>query len=283
MEIGQIFATKNDCYKANVTAKDTRYSTFQKRGPLGVMVHSTGCNNPNLGRYVAPDDGIVGPNYYNTSWNNPGLDVAVHAFIGKDKNGSVRTYQVMPWNFRGWHCGDSGNNTHVSFEICEDDTNNYDYMRETYKVAVELTAHICKEYNLDPLKDGVVISHAEGCKRGIASNHGDPDHWWTKYGVTMHQFRKDVNNVMKGDMIDMTKNELQEIIDTAVAKVSGKRYNKLSDVKETYYKEPLKELISAGYLNGKGGDGEDLVIDMDENGVRALVIMYRAFKKANVL
>ncbi|MCH5301172.1 MAG: amidase, partial [Ruminococcus sp.] len=80
---GKILLTKNDCYKRN-----------QKMTPKGIVVHSTGANNPNIRRYVAPDDGIIGKNDYNNDWNRSGLDVAVHAFIGKDKNGNVKCYQT---------------------------------------------------------------------------------------------------------------------------------------------------------------------------------------------
>jgi hypothetical protein len=48
--------------------------------------------------------------------------------------------------------------------------------KRTYEAAVELFAMLCKKYSLDPLADGVVISHREGHSRGIASNHGDPEH-----------------------------------------------------------------------------------------------------------
>jgi hypothetical protein len=30
----------------------------------------------------------------------------------------------------------------------------------------------------DPKADGVIIGHYEGHKRGIASNHADPGHWF---------------------------------------------------------------------------------------------------------
>ena len=44
----------------------------------------------------------------------------------------------------------------------------------------------------------MVISHKEGCARGIASNHGDPDHLWSKFGLTMDGFRKDIKAAMGG-------------------------------------------------------------------------------------
>ena len=51
MNIAYIPATKNACF---IAANPLR--------PRGIVVHSTGANNPNLARYVAPDDGIIGEN-----------------------------------------------------------------------------------------------------------------------------------------------------------------------------------------------------------------------------
>ncbi len=69
-----------------------------------------------------------------------------------------------------------------------------------YEAAVGLFAMLCKKYSLDPLADGVVISHKEGHSRGIASNHGDPEHLWAQLdmGYTMDGFRKAVNAAMGG-------------------------------------------------------------------------------------
>ena len=157
------------------------------------MVHSTGANNPTLKRYVGPDDGLLGKNTYNNHWNQPmDRNVCVHGFIGKLADGSIATYQTLPWNMRGWHGGGDSNNTHISFEICEDGLTNKTYFNAVYQEAVELTAMLCKEYNLDPLADGVVICHSEGYKRGIASNHGDVMHWFPKHGKNMNTFRADV-------------------------------------------------------------------------------------------
>ena len=123
-------------------------------------------------------------------------------------------YQLLPWDFRGWHCGGGANNTHIGVEMTEpatirytggskwtetgDGENTKNHVLATYKYAVELFAYLCSQYNLDPLADGVVISHSEGCRRGIASNHGDVEHLWSKFGLTMAQFRKDIKTVMEG-------------------------------------------------------------------------------------
>jgi N-acetylmuramoyl-L-alanine amidase CwlA len=168
------------------------------------MIHSTGANNPNLKRYVGPNDGLLGDNKYNNHWNTDlpnGQKVCVHAFIGKLENGSIATYQTLPWNHRAWHAGSgkkgSANDTHISFEICEDNLKDKKYFDAVYKEAVELTAMLCKKYKLDPLADGVVICHSEGYKRGIASNHGDVMHWFPKHGKSMDTFRADVAKLVK--------------------------------------------------------------------------------------
>lgn len=181
MKLIKNLLVSNNCYKAG-----------KKIIPKGVMVHSTGANNPNLRRYCQPDIQGIGKNQYNNDWNRSGLNVCVHAFIGKLANGNIATVQTLPWNHRGWHCAKSGNDTHISFEICEDGLNDSAYFNKVYKEAVELTVYLCKMYKLDPLKDGVVICHKEGCQRGIASNHGDVMHWFPKHGKSMDDFRADV-------------------------------------------------------------------------------------------
>ena len=190
MNLIKNFLTKNDCYKAG-----------KKITPKGVMVHSTGANNPTLKRYCQPNINGIGVNQYNNDWNRSGIQKCVHAFIGKLDNGTIATIQTLPWNHRGWHSGSgskgSANDTHIGFEICEDGLTDKTYFNKVYQEAVELTAYLCKEYNLDPLKDGVVICHSEGYKRGIASNHGDVMHWFPKHGKSMDTFRKDVATEMK--------------------------------------------------------------------------------------
>ena len=183
MKLKQYYLTKNDCFKAGrkITVK-------------GIMVHSTGANNPFLNRYIAPDDGLLGQNLYNNHWNQAkpgGLEVCVHAFIGKLKDGSIGTYQTLPWNHRGWHAGGAANDTHIGFEICEDDLTDTSYFNAVYKEAVELCVYLCKQYGLTE-KD--IICHSEGHKLGVASNHGDVMHWFPKHGKSMDTFRAEVKS-----------------------------------------------------------------------------------------
>lgn len=200
MNLHKLYLTENDCYKRG------KYIT-----PKGVMVHSTGSNNPNLKRYVGPDDGLLGTNANGNHWNRPGVQKCVHAFIGKLADGSIATYQTLPWNMRGWHCGDAGNNTHISFEICEDGLDDPEYFAKVYREAVELTAYLCKAYHLAPLEDGVVICHYEGFQRGIASGHADVTHWFPKFGKSMDDFRADVAAEMEDD--DMSYEQWKEFME----------------------------------------------------------------------
>ena len=185
MNLHKLILTNNACYKAGRTIV-----------PKGIMVHSTGANNPWLRRYVGPDDGLLGKNPYNNHWNQDkpdGRQVCVHAFIGKLADGTIAIYQTLPWNMRGWHCGGSGNDTYIGFEICEDGLDDASYFAAVYREAAELCAYLCKEYGLT---ERDVICHSEGYKLGIASNHSDVMHWFPKHGKSMDTFRAEVKRLL---------------------------------------------------------------------------------------
>ncbi len=189
MNLIKSIMTKNPCYTAGrkITVK-------------GLMLHSVGCCQPNASVFV-------------NNWNRPDYkNACVHGFIDGN-TGAV--YQTLPWNHRGWQAGGAANNTHIGVEMCEPACIKYTgganftcsdlatakaVAARTYNAAVELFAMLCKEYGLDPLKDGVVISHREGHSRGLASNHGDPEHLWNQLGTgyTMDGFRRAVKAAMGG-------------------------------------------------------------------------------------
>ncbi len=190
MKIIESILTNNPCYKAGrkITVK-------------GLMLHSVGCPQPSASVFVK-------------LWNKADYDRAcVHGFIDAN-DGTI--HQTLPWDHRGWHGGGSSNNTHIGVEMCEPNCIKYTggssftcsdveeakaMAKRTYEAAVELFAYLCKEFNLDPLADGVIISHKEGHKRGIASNHGDPEHLWNGLGMgyTMNTFRQAVKAAMGGN------------------------------------------------------------------------------------
>ena len=186
MEITKNILTKNPCYKAGKTIK-----------VKGLMLHSVGCSQPSATVFMK-------------NWNTADAKVCVHGFIDGN-TGAV--YQTLPWNHRGWHCGGSANGTHIGIEMCEPDCIKYTsgakftcsdterataIVKRTYKSAVELFAHLCNEHGLNPLVEGVILSHSEGCVKGLASNHADPEHLWKglKLPYTMDGFRTDVKAAM---------------------------------------------------------------------------------------
>ena len=191
MRLYECLLTENPCYQ-----------TGRSIEPVGIMLHSTGANNPNLRRYVQPDDGRLGANSSGSHWNRSTVELCVHAFVGKLADGSVASYQTLPWTHRGWHCGvgnsgRSGNGSHISIEICEDGLRDGAYFSAAYREAAELCAHLCRRFGFDPLTDGVLICHSEGYRRGIASNHADVMHWFPLHGRSMDGFRTDVAALLK--------------------------------------------------------------------------------------
>ena len=191
MKLIQRFLTKNDCYQYNLQRSDERYRRFQDEGPKGLMLHSVGCGEPSADPWVE-------------SWDCPGKEIMVHAFVEPG-----RVVQTLPWHYRAWHAGGKGNNSYIGVEMTEpasivypdpmkadwidrDPAASEAHVRATYALAVELFAHLCREFSLDPLADGVIISHTEGHKRGVASGHADPEHIWDALGLTMDGFRRDV-------------------------------------------------------------------------------------------
>lgn len=250
MNLIECILTENDCYKAGRTIV-----------PKGVMVHSTGANNPNVRRYAQPTKGskdydeaikAVGVNKNANSWNKPGVKKCVHAFIGLLADGTVGTAQTLPWNRRGWHAGSgkkgSANNTHISFEICEDDLKDPEYFADVYREAAELTAYLCELYGLDPLADGVVICHAEGYRRGIASGHGDVEHWFPKHGKTMDDFRRDVAELMRDKPAEPEKEEDEDMTGEEIYKRLTE-YTLGQPVPE-WAKEELREAMDMGITDG---------------------------------
>ena len=189
MNLYKLILTKNACYKAG-----------QKHTVRGIMVHSTGANNPWLKRYVGPDDGRLGVNAYGNHWNQDTPDqrkICCHAFIGKLADGTVATYQTLPWDMVGWHSGtghkgkeaNANNNGFIGFEICEDDLRSKDYLEQVYAETVDLCVYLCQQYGLT---ERDIICHSEGHTLGIASGHADVMHWWPRHGRSMDGLRADV-------------------------------------------------------------------------------------------
>ena len=190
MEIIQYYQTKNPCFISG-----------RKIKPSGIVVHSTGANNPYLKRYVGPDDGILGQNQYNNHWNSAKATKCVHAWIGKAADGSVKVYQTLPWDYRCWGVGSgkkgSYNATHIQFEICEDGKKDTAYYQEAFALAQQLCEYLAGMYGI---KQENIVGHYEAHAAGYGSNHSDPKPWQKNHSGSMAQFRADVAALINGNV-----------------------------------------------------------------------------------
>ena len=214
MNIIKNYMTNSPLYKAGTTIK-----------PKGAFIHSVGCPQPKASVFI-------------NTMNKASARTGVAAFI--EPNGNV--YQTLPINFskktaiKNWHAGSgkkgSANAQWIGVELTEPNTIKYtggasfkdlnpektkEHVANTYKYAVEYFAYLCEGFGWDPLKDGVILSHNEGYKRGYATGHSDVEHIWSKYGYTMDQFRKDIKEKMK-------KNKESAKKDTSTTKKVTKHY-----------------------------------------------------------
>lgn len=242
----------NKCYQAAIPLH-----------PQGIMLHSIGCPQPNA---------AVMAHQYNT-YQPDGQSVCVHGFVQRDGT----YYHTLPYNLRAWHCGGSANQTHIGIEMTEpasivytggaswrdlDPAATEAHVRGTYAAAVELFAQLCEQYALDPLADGVIISHAEGAARGVASRHADPTHLWRAFGLTMDGFRAAVAEAMAA------KNTVEEDDDMI-------RYHSIDEM-PSYYREEAAQLVDSGALQGDNGD-----LNVSEDMIRGAIIGMRYAEARN--
>lgn len=251
MKLEQKFLTNNRCYQV-----------YNKHTPVGLFLHSVGCPQPSA------DVFIKNWNVYRPGGNS----VCVHGFIS-----DTVAYQTLPFDCVSWHSGQGTKDNanfmgYLGFELTEPSTIKYTggakfvdnnpaetlkFVQKTYENAVDIYAQICVELKLNPLgktPDGypVILSHSEGCKLGIASNHGDVEHLW-KFTIkkSMDDFRNDVANKMKEYNKDLgngyfeeteKKEDKQEIkrlyrVQVGAFGVKANAINMLEKIKNAGYKD----------------------------------------------
>lgn len=225
----------------------TCYKQTRKMDIKGVLWHSTGANNKTIKRYVQPSENDkncqsliakIGKNTSRTDWNHSSQQAGVNAWIGALADGSVAAVQTLPWNYRPWGCGSgpkgSCNTGWIQFEICEDNLSDPNYFAKVYKEACELTAYLCKTYNINPNGfvnvNGVtvptILCHQDSYQLGLGSNHADVYHWFKKYGKDMATVRKDVaaliqSKVIEEDDEDMTQEKFNEMMNVYLSQLAA--------------------------------------------------------------
>ncbi|MEY8428288.1 peptidoglycan recognition family protein [Lachnospiraceae bacterium 46-15] len=191
LNIVKNYLTENRCYQTGAICEK-----------IGIQIHTIGTGQ---GTAQAVAD----------YWNQEAVSACVHYCVDADTSGKV--LQFLPENVRSWADAGWGNNHLITMEICESDYISYigganytvrnpekareDIMRG-YQTAAELCASICRRYGWNPqakLANGmyVISSHAEGAAAGLSSNHADPAHVWSRFGLSMDGFRADVAKMMR--------------------------------------------------------------------------------------
>ena len=263
MDIIKAYAVNNLCYIA-----------AQKMTPAGIVVHSTGANNPYLKRYVdCPAE--VGSNQYANHWNTAtpeGRKVCVHAFIGYDKDNKVRVAEILPLDICCWGVGSgskgsyNSNPPYIQFEICEDDLTDPAYYTEAFRVAAEYCAHLCQTYGLSTEN---IVSHQEAHAQGYGSNHSDPEHWMKRFGQTMDDLRREV-----GERLEKAENHPEP--SGEAEKTTSHLFHKgdlvsIANGAHYYQGQSIPHwVISQNWYVKEEPVGDRVVIDRNERGTNAI-------------
>ena len=266
MDIIKAHAVKNLCY---IKAK--------KMTPKGIVVHSTGANNPYLKRYVDCPDRL-GKNAYNNHWNQAtpgGRKVCVHAFVGYDKDKKIRVAEILPLDICCWGVGKGTKGSYnyspayIQFEICEDGKKDKNYYQKAFSAAAQYCAHLCSRYNIAVDK---IVGHCEAHKQGYGSNHSDPEHWMKNFGETMDDFRATVSKLLKNNEVaqeNIVVSEKQETSNCSVIK-DGDLVSISSNA--TYYSgKAIPKWVKNQRWYVKGNSKTDrIVIDKNEAGTNSI-------------
>lgn len=214
LEILPKLCTESGCYKTNVAQKalapaqqNSHYRKYYETARPLLVLHSLGCARDSADLQAE-------------RWNNPNGQAIAHACVDA-RDGKTR--QTLPWEFRGWHAGEAGNDIAIGVELCESKAILYTggdkfeildlataraNCETSYNGAVELVAWRCEKYGIDPLGKREIngklfpeiMGHCEWNRiRGVAG-HTDPEHFWTGLGMpyTMDTFRQAVKAKLDG-------------------------------------------------------------------------------------
>ncbi len=196
------------------------YKKPSKINVEGIMLHSPAAPRPDALQEIKRD--------FN-KYKDAKETACTHAVI--DGNNG-RIFQILPWNWRAYHCAGSFNSSHIAVDMCdpgeikytknngrtgivfnEPADKSYEKARavvdRTFDSAVKLCVALCIMFNLNPLGKGkgadgkeypnVILSHREAYVNfKSASNHGDPETLWNAFGsdrnYNMDSFREAVAN-----------------------------------------------------------------------------------------
>ena len=216
MELKKCIMTNSTCYKSQlektIDGKINEDYWELNKNKEGIVVHSTGANNPYLKRYVQPLEtdsnyneiiADIGKNVYNNDWNHSTRYAGVHAFIGLNAVNEVETYETLPYEWAAWGVGPGPNGSyntsptaHIQFEICEGDLYDEAYFYAVMKESQEYCAYLCKKFGWTSQN---ICCHAEAYERGYGIGHEDIKHWLKIYNKTMDWYRDEVQKLLSNE------------------------------------------------------------------------------------
>ena len=232
--------------------------------PTMIIIHSTASPGVKAGEWFS-------------RWNHSLRKVGIHAFID-----DLEFWQYLPFNMWAWGVGGKANGYSIQIEMCEDEGWDEGYFRKVLANTIKKVAEWCVKYNIPVSR---VIAHYEAYLAGLGSNHGDPRHWWSKFGYTMDNFRADVQKAIDGPVVAKPDKPIDEKIcienlnlrygpgtnfkilatmpqgtKAVIYSVSGAwvrvKYNGImSYCSAAYLKESLIGYVTASVLNVRSGPG----------------------------
>lgn len=235
----------------NYITNNPNYQKHQIIPVKGLVLHSVGTPQPS-------------PEVFVKIWDKPTSKYPAHIVVGTDA-----AYECIPCTYRKGeayktlHVG-SANAYTIGMEMTEPNTIRYTgnganwedlypaktkaHVLRTYANAVNIFAQLCIFHGLNPLADGVILSHRECALRGIGTSHADVEHIWKAFGLNMNHFRKDVKKEMDRlleEDDDMTQEKFNEMMNA---------YRKTLQDNDagSWSKEARDWAVSTGLI--KGGD-----------------------------
>lgn len=102
-----------------------------------------------------------------------------------------------------------------------------------YDEACQLTAYLCKIYNIDPLGQAslptkqnsiiqvpTILCHGDAASIGVGCAHVDVNHWFPKFNKSMETFRQDVYKILTNN---------QEKIEEEEEEMTQEQFNMMMD------------------------------------------------------
>lgn len=229
----------------------SRNRPYTKLSPKGIVLHETatpGASAENEYRY----------------FNNNNIGASAHGFV--DWNGYIQT---IPYNEIAWHAGYTANSKYIGIEMCHA-TNKADFDR-VWNNTVELFATLIKQYGWT-VND--IHTHDEMSKLYKETDHTDPIGYFKKFGRTIDDFKKAVENKMNGDLTMAQYEELKNEIEKIKEQLSTYKYmdESIKKISPDAF-EALQAAIKKGAIAyGENGFTPGLTKDM----IRMIIYMYRA-------